>query len=56
MVGSGDIGTPCFMCRQVISELFKKDAIVRCFSTKGEYVEYKVCDLCPYPFGSEDLK
>lgn len=56
MVSSGEIGTPCFQCRQVISELFDKDAIVHCCSTKGEVRDYKVSELCPYPFGEEDLK
>ncbi len=56
MVSSGKIGMPCFICRQVISELFDKDAIVRCFATSGEYKEYKVEEICPYPFGSDDLK
>ncbi len=49
------IGMPCFVCRQMISELFDKDAIVRCFNKNGEYVEHTVEELCPYPFGSEDL-
>ena len=56
MVSSGEIGTPCFVCRQMISELFDIDSIVRCFSTTGEYKEYKVKELCPYPFGEDDLK
>lgn len=56
MVSSGEIGMPCFICRQVISEFFDKDAIVRCFATTGEYKEYTVEEICPYPFGSEDLK
>ena len=56
MVSSGDIGTPCFVCRQLLNEFFEENACVRCFSTKGEYREYQVKDLCPYPFGSEDLK
>ena len=56
MVSSGKIGTPCFVCRQMISELFDEDAIVRCFSTTGEYKEYTVKELCPYPFGEDDLK
>ena len=56
MVSSGKIGMPCFVCRQMISEVFDKDAIVRCFSTTGEYVEHTVEELCPYPFGSDDLK
>ena len=50
------IGMPCFVCRQMISELFDKDAIVRCYNTKGEYVEHTVEELCPYPFGEEDIK
>lgn len=56
MVSSGEIGMPCFVCRQVISEFFDKDATVRCFATTGEYKEYTVEDICPFPFGSEDLK
>ena len=56
MVSSGKIGMPCFLCRQVISELFDKDAIIRCYATTGEYREYTVEEICPYPFGSDDLK
>lgn len=56
MVSSGEVGMPCFICRQVILEFFDKHAIVRCFSTTGEYKEYTVEEICPYPFGSEDLK
>lgn len=56
MVGSGEIGMPCFICRQVISEMFPKDALVYCYSTKGEVLKYTVEEICPYPFGSEDLE
>ena len=56
MLSSGKIGTPCFVCRQMITELFDKDAIVRCYSTNGDYKEYTVKELCPYPFEEEDLK
>ena len=56
MVSSGKIGMPCFVCRQMISELFDEDAIVRCYSTNGEFKEYSVKELCPYPFGEEDLQ
>ncbi len=55
MVSSGEIGTPCFECRQVISELFDKDCIVHCCSNKGDIKDYTVGELCPYPFGEEDL-
>ena len=56
MVSSGKIGMPCFVCRQMISELFDEDAIVRCYSTNGESKEYTVKELCPYPFGEDDLQ
>ena len=56
MVGSGKIGMPCFMCRQVITEFFSPDSQVICCSTGGEYEIYKVSELCPKPFGDEDLK
>lgn len=56
MISSGRIGTPCFACRQVISEMFDENDIVRCFATTGEYKEYTVGELCPYPFTKDDLK
>lgn len=56
MVNSGNIGTPCFVCRQMLLELFDQDAIVRCYSNTGEFKEYTVRELTPYPFGSDDLK
>lgn len=55
MVSSSKIGTPCFACRQVILEFFNKDDIVRCYNTLGDFKEYTVNELCPYPFNEEDL-
>lgn len=55
MTSSKEVGTPCFMCRQVISELFDKDAIIHCCSLTGEIKDFKVEELCPYPFGEDDL-
>lgn len=55
MTSSNTISTPCFVCRQMISELFNKDSLVRCYNTNGSYKDYKVSELCPYPFGEEDL-
>lgn len=49
------IGMPCFVCRQMILELFDKDCLVTCYNTKGESVVHTVEELCPYPFGSDDL-
>ena len=48
--------TPCFACRQVMLEFFDNEDIVRCYGTSGEYKEYKIRELCPYPFSEEDLK
>lgn len=56
MVSSGEIGEPCFVCRQMFVELLEKDDIIRCWATDGRYKEYTVSELCPYPFDSEDLK
>ena len=56
MVSSGKIGTPCFVCRQMISELFDETSQVICYSTTGEQKEYTVKELCPYPFGEDDLR
>ena len=55
MVGSGKIGMPCFLCRQVISEFFEEDDTIVCYSTKGDKRSFKVRELCPEPFGPEDL-
>ena len=56
LTSSPRVGTPCMACRQVILELLDPDAIVRCYATTGEYVEYTVKELCPYSFTDEDLK
>lgn len=55
MVSSGKVGTPCFICRQVITEFFEKDALIHCWSTVGDVETRTVRDMCPYPFDSEDL-
>lgn len=56
MVSSGKIGTPCFVCRQMLLEVMDLDSIVRCYDTTGNYKEYTVNELCPHPFGEEDIK
>ena len=52
-------GFPCFVCRQMISELFDKNAMVYCYSQTGNVTEFTVEQLCPYPFEEfreEDVK
>ncbi len=53
---SNQISTSCFMCRQVISELFDKDIVITFYNNSGETNQYKVSELCPYPFNEDDLK
>ena len=55
MTKNNKLSTCCFICRQVISEMFNEDAKVVCMNEKDED-EYKVRDLCVYPFLDEDLK
>ena len=55
MVSSGKVGMPCFVCRQMISEVYSKDAKVYCYSINGDVIEHTVAELCPYPFGEDDL-
>ncbi len=55
LVDSGKISTPCFVCRQMINELFDENDIIRCYSYDGKFKDYKVKELCPYPFDQDDL-
>lgn len=54
MVNSEKLGSPCFICRQVISELLNQDVDVVMYSKISE-LTLKVADLCPYPFGEDNL-
>ena len=53
---SKKISVCCFECRQVISELFDKDALLYFYSKDGKVKKYHVEDLCPHPFDESDLK
>ena len=55
LVSSGKIGTPCFVCRQMLYELCDLDTKVNCYRLDGQYETYTVRELCPHPFGEEDL-
>ena len=55
MVSGDKLSTPCFMCRQVISEFFEKGSDIILMGKNGETQKYKVSDMCPYPFDSDDL-
>ena len=55
MVSGEKLSTPCFMCRQVISEFFDKDSEIILMGKSGETLKHTVSELCPYPFDKNDL-
>lgn len=48
--------SPCGACRQVISELFPKDAPIYMSNLKGAVKETTIEELLPFAFSEEDLK
>ncbi len=48
--------SPCGACRQVISELFPKDAPIYMGNLKGEIQETNILELLPFAFSEDDLK
>lgn len=48
--------SPCGACRQVISELFPKDAPIYMSNLKGDVKQATIEELLPYAFSEEDLK
>ena len=55
MVSGDKLSTPCFICRQVISEFFDKNSEIVLMGKNGEMEVHTVLEMCPYPFDSEDL-
>ncbi len=47
--------TPCGACRQVLAELFPKDAPIYMANLKGEIQETTIGELLPYAFDGSDL-
>ena len=48
--------SPCGACRQVISELFPKNAPIYMSNLKGAVKETTIEELLPFAFSEEDLK
>ena len=48
--------SPCGACRQVISELFPKDAPIYMASLNGKVKESNIEELLPFAFSGDDLK
>lgn len=55
MVSGDKLSMPCFICRQVIVELFDKDSEIILLGIDGEEEHYTVEKICPYPFDESDL-
>ena len=53
MLSSGEFGTPCFACRQVLSEFFNKEDKVISVDKDGNEKTFTIEELCPYPFDLE---
>ena len=47
---------PCFICRHAISDLCDKDVMVYSHTYSGRIVSHTVSELCPYPFGDDNMK
>lgn len=54
MGSSKTICMPCYLCRQLLVEFFSENAKVFCYNKKGEFREFLVSELCPYPFKLEE--
>ncbi len=48
--------SPCGACRQVISELMPKDALIIMANDNGDIKEVSVDQLLPFAFNKDDLK
>lgn len=48
--------SPCGACRQVLSELFPKNAPIYMSNLKGQVKETNVEELLPFAFSGDDLK
>ena len=48
--------SPCGACRQVISELFPKDAPIYMSNLKGDVQETTIAELLPFAFSEDALK
>lgn len=51
VINNSDIvATPCFLCRQYISDLVDENVVVRCFDKNKNEERYLVKELCVHPF------
>ena len=46
---------PCFICRHALNDLCDRDTVVYSHTYRGRVVSHTIEELCPYPFGDENL-
>ncbi len=56
MCDSETIGPSCFVCRQVMSEMFEPDKEVIWMANTGDSVVHTIQEVCPYPFSDSNMK
>jgi len=56
MNSSDKISSCCMLCRQVFLEFFDMDMEVIMYNNKFDEKKLTVKEMCPYPFGEDDLK
>lgn len=47
---------PCFICRHALSDLCDKDTLVISHTYSDRIASHTIEELCPYPFGDENMK
>jgi|LSQX01.3.fsa_nt_gb cytidine deaminase len=56
MVDNEKIGYPCFVCRQVISELCNNNMTITLYNNSGEKIDVEYDDIIVHPFLEDNLK
>jgi cytidine deaminase len=47
---------PCFICRQALNDLCDRDTMVISHTYSGKTSSHTIEELCPYPFGDDNLE
>lgn len=56
LTDSKTFASPCFLCRQLITEYMEEDAQIILYDQNQNTRVYQKYELCPHPFDSEDLR
>ena len=47
---------PCFICRHALSDFCDRDVLVVSHTYNDRTVSHTINELCPYPFGDDNMK